>query len=200
MNTLARRAAVVTAALGAAVALSMSPASAAPHSWAVSPGGDFTAHAELPTLDVPFAQLVCDSSDVNDGSLDATSADGVDIGDINNITFTNCNVGGINFDVTMAASPWHINAVEPNATHTDWVDGTVSDISAHIEGIGCSADFSGQVYGHYDNTAGALVIDGSGTDLVASNASCLGLINDGDVASLNATYVVDPSQTITATS
>ncbi|MFI9628498.1 hypothetical protein [Streptomyces sp. NPDC052042] len=202
MNTLARRAAFVTAALGAAIGMTVSSASAttASHSWTVSPGGAFTAVATLPTLDVPLVQLVCDSSTVTSGTLKTTSPDGVGIGNIDNITFTGCDVGGISFKVTMKATPWKINVIQPNATHADWVDGTVSDISAKISGVGCNADFTGKVYGHYDNTKGSLVIDGTGSDLKASNASCLGLISNGDVASFNAEYVVSPKQKITATS
>ena len=170
------------------------------HSWKVTPAGAFTAKATLPTLDVPLVQLVCDSSSVTSGSLQPTSADGVAIGSINTITFTGCDVGGISFTVSMTAGPWYINAIEPNATHSDWVDGSVSNISARISGVGCNADFAGTVHGHYDNTKGSLVIDGTGGELKAVTASCLGLINKGDVASFNAEYVVSPKQTITATS
>ncbi|WP_392674098.1 hypothetical protein [Streptomyces sp. LN785] len=197
MNTLARRAAVVTAALGAAIGMTVSSASAGTTAtWTVTPSGDYTAHADFPTLDVPLASLECDSSDVTAGTLQATSPDGVGIGDITNITFTNCSVAGIGFSVTMKATPWKINAVQPNAGNSDWVDGTVSSISAHISGIGCSADFTGKVYGRYQNDTGELVIDGSGTDLVASNASCLGLISNGNVASFNASYAVSTSPVI----
>ncbi|NDZ82508.1 hypothetical protein G3I19_29030 [Streptomyces sp. SID10853] len=118
------------------------------------------------------------------------------MGSIGTITFTNCSVAGITFNVTMKATPWKINANSVNATHADWVDGTVSAISAHIAGVGCAADFTGTVNGHYDNTAHALVIDGTGNSLVASGASCLGLINNGDVAAFNASYAVSTKPVI----
>ncbi|MFI6892792.1 hypothetical protein ACIBM4_01585 [Streptomyces sp. NPDC050256] len=199
MNTLARRAAIVTAAIGASLGLAVSSASAGTAaSWTVTPSGPYTAHADYPTLEVPFALLECDSSDVTAGDLAATSATGADIADIDNITFTNCAVSGIDFTVTMAATPWKINVTGPNASNANWVNGTVSSISAHISGIGCNADFTGKVYGHYENNTGNLVIDGTGTDLVASNASCLGLINNGDVASFNAEYHVNVTSTGTS--
>ncbi|MFE3906223.1 hypothetical protein ACFXPY_39740 [Streptomyces sp. NPDC059153] len=199
MNTLARRAAVVTAALGAAIGMTVSTASAGTATtWTIAPSGAYTAHADFPTLEVPLASLECASSDVKAGVLQASSATGNGIANINNITFTDCTVGGIPFDVTMKTTPWLINAVKPNASNSNWVDGSVSSISAHISGIGCSADFTGKVYGRYQNNTGDLVIDGSGTDLVASNASCLGLINNGDVASFNASYHVTVTSTGTS--
>ncbi|MFF1926199.1 hypothetical protein ACFVW8_37240 [Streptomyces sp. NPDC058221] len=154
----------------------------------MTPSGAYTAHADNPTLSVPLADLECASSDVTAGSLQATSATGAGIGTIGNITFTDCSVGGIPFTVTMNATPWLINAESPNASNSNWVDGSVSSISAKISGVGCSATFTGKVHGHYANDIGALVIDGTGTDLVASNASCLGLINNGDVASFVASF------------
>ncbi|WP_329125821.1 hypothetical protein [Streptomyces sp. NBC_01465] len=163
----------------------------------MTPSGAYTAHADGPTLDVPLATLVCDSSDVTSGTLQGTSADGVGIGNIDNITFTTCDVGGIGFTVTMKATPWKINVSAVNSGNSNWVDGTVSSISAHIAGIGCSADFTGKVYGHYENDTKNLVIDGTGSDLVASGASCLGLINNGDVAHFNASYAVSTAPTIT---
>lgn len=155
-------------------------------SWTVTPSGAFTAHADGPTLSVPAALLVCDSSDAS-GTLKPSSGDGVKIGTIDDITFTDCNVGGIPFDVTMNLTPWYINAIAPNGSN---VDGSISGISAHISGIGCTADFTGTVYGDYNNSAGTLNVYGPTTDLVASNASCLGLINDGDEAVFDASYLV----------
>ncbi|MCX4553829.1 hypothetical protein OG204_31985 [Streptomyces sp. NBC_01387] len=193
MHKLARRAAVVTFAVGAAIGLAATSASAtaSSYSWTVTPSGSYTAAATAPTLTVPFATLVCDSSSVSSGTLQATSATGAGIGNINAISFTNCNVGGIPFTVTMKATPWKINAIQPNASNAQWVDATVSTISAHIAGTGCNADFTGSVKGHYANDTGSLVIDGTGNGLVASNASCLGLINNGDVASFSASYLVN---------
>ncbi|WLQ37434.1 hypothetical protein P8A18_30105 [Streptomyces castrisilvae] len=192
MNTLARRAAIVVTAASAALGMAMTTASAGTTAtWSATPNGAYTAHADNPTLDVPFASLACDSSDVSTGTINATSATGANMATIGDISFTNCTVGGLDFDVTMTATPWTINVTGVNSSNADRVDGNVTGISAHIEGFGCSADFTGKVYGYYDNAAGDLVIDGSGTELVASNADCLGLVNDNDVASFNAAYHVN---------
>lgn len=197
MRKLALRTAVVTAAFGAALGLTVTSASAtAQTAWVVSPGGNFTATADGPTLDVPLAQLVCDSSDAA-GNLKTSDSDGAGIGTISSITFDNCSVAGIPFDVSMTSTPWNINVSAVDGANANWVDGSISQISAHVEGTLCTADFTGTVYGHYENDTNRLVIDGSGADLVASNADCIGLINDGDVAAFNASYLVSPPTTIT---
>ncbi|WUT00426.1 hypothetical protein OHA46_28745 [Streptomyces sp. NBC_00708] len=199
MNTLARRAAIIVTAGAAALGMAVTTASAGTtSSWSATPSGAYTAHADNPTLDVPFANLVCDSSDVTSGNVAASSSTGADMATIANITFTNCSVGGLDFDVTMTATPWKINVTGVDPSNSNRVKGNVTNISAHIEGFSCSADFTGKVYGYYDNSAGNLVIDGSGTELVASNADCLGLVNDDDVASFNASYHVNVTSTGTS--
>ncbi|PZT77763.1 hypothetical protein DNK56_32010 [Streptomyces sp. AC1-42W] len=117
---------------------------------------------------------------------------------ITDIVFTNCTVGGLGFDVTMTATPWTINVTGVDPANANRVKGNVTGISAHIEGFGCSADFTGKVYGYYDNSSGDLVIDGTGTELTASNADCMGLVNDNDVAIFNASYHVDINSTHTS--
>ncbi|MFK0100096.1 MULTISPECIES: hypothetical protein [unclassified Streptomyces] len=199
MNTLARRAAIIVTAGAAALGMAVTTASAGTtSSWSATPSGAYTAHADGPTLDVPAASLECDSSDVTDGTVNATSANGTNMATIDDITFTDCTVGGLGFDVSMTVSPWTINVTGVNSSNANRVDGNVTGISAHIEGFSCSADFTGKVYGYYDNSTGDLVIDGSGTELVASNADCLGLINDDDVAAFNASYHVNITSTGTS--
>lgn len=199
MNTLARRAAIVVTAASAALGMAVTSASAGTTStWSATPNGAYTAHAAYPTLDVPFANLECDSSDVSSGTVNASSSTGANMATIGNISFTNCTVGGLDFDVTMTATPWTINVTGVNSSNANRVNGNVTGISAHIEGFACSADFTGKVYGYYDNSTGDLVIDGSGTELVASNADCLGLVNDDDVASFNASYHVKVTSTGTS--
>jgi hypothetical protein len=198
MRKFARRAALVTGVLGAAIGLTTTTASAtATLTWHVTPSGAYTAHAVSPTLTVPAAVLTCASSDVTAGTLQATSATGVGIGNINTITFTTCKVGGISFNVTMKTTPWKINVSAVNATNPQWVDGTISAVSAHIAGVGCTADFTGTVAGHYENNTGNLVLPGTSTTLIASNASCLGLINNGNVAKFKASYAVNTHPSIT---
>ncbi|MYQ76164.1 MULTISPECIES: hypothetical protein [unclassified Streptomyces] len=155
-------------------------------SWTVTPAGAYTAHAVYPTLDLPYMSLECDYFDVAAGTLEATGVTGGAIGTIDAIAIDNCSVGGLEFVMTQSTKPWQIDLVGPNASHANWADVTISGISGHWEGFSCSADFSGMLFGHYENDTGNLVIDGTGSDLVVSNADCLGLMNEDDVISMNA--------------
>jgi len=187
---------ITTAAFAAAVGLTMTSASAtAQATWTVTPGGAFTAVAANPTLSVPSTTLECESSDSAGTLKSGSGLDGAGIGDITSLGFTDCSVAGISFEVTTSGMPWKLNVSDVNATNPNWVDGSISGIKAHISGIGCDADFSGDVTGHFENDTSKLVIDGG--SLVASIARCLGIINDGDEALFEAVYDVSPGQTIT---
>ncbi|WP_224756149.1 hypothetical protein [Streptomyces sp. col6] len=199
MNTLARRAAIIATAASAALGMAATSASAgATASWSATPNGAYTASATSPTLTVPAATLTCASSSVTAGNVAATSATGANMATIGTIGFTSCSVGGISFTVSMTATPWTINVTGVDPANANRVKGNVTGISAHISGFGCAADFKGKAYGYYDNSTGRLVIDGSGTELKASNANCLGLINNGDVASFKASYLVKVTSTGTS--
>ncbi|MFI6892791.1 hypothetical protein ACIBM4_01580 [Streptomyces sp. NPDC050256] len=190
MKASVRRSAVVAAALAAAFGTAVSSASAGATSVeTVTPPGPFTAHADDPTLQT-FGPVECDSSDAH-GTL---YANGGVLADMEGVSFTGCAVAGMAMDVTMNATPWQVVG-GAGASNPNWVDLVVQGFSVHIEGVGCAADFDGSLHGHYDNSTGNLVMDGTGVDLVASNASCLGLINNGDVASFNASYHVIASAT-----
>ncbi|SEB94464.1 hypothetical protein SAMN05216483_0750 [Streptomyces sp. 2131.1] len=186
MNFPARRFTVVAAALAAALGMAVSSASAATTgSWRVTPAGAYTAHAVQPWLDVPAAALACASLDVTAGKLEATTATGGRIGAIDAIA-TDCSIGGIEFVMTKGAAPWAIHLLGQNASHATWVDVRVSDVSAHWQGFGCTADFKGTLHGHYENGTGNLVLGDTAGGLLTSGANCLGLINNGDVVSLHA--------------
>lgn len=191
MKASVRRSVVVAAALAAALGTAVSSASAGTTSVeTVTPPGPFTAHADNPTLQT-IGPAECASSDAH-GTL---YANGSVLADIEGVSFTNCAVAGMATDVTMNATPWQVVGLGVSASNPNWVDLVVQSVSVHIEGLGCTADFDGSLYGYYDNSTGNLVMGGTGSDLVASNASCLGLINNGDVASFDASYHVIASAT-----
>ncbi|GAA1360897.1 hypothetical protein [Streptomyces beijiangensis] len=198
MREFARRAALVTGVLGAAIGLTTTTASAtATLSWHVAPSGPFTAHAVYPTLTVPAATFPCVSSDVTAGTLAATSATGNGIGNINNIKFTTCKIGATDFAMTMKVTPWKIDVAAINVTNPQWVDGKISSVSAHIKGSACDVDLTGTIPVHYENDTGNLVLPGTGTTLIASSASCYNLIKNGDVVKLKATYAVSTHPSVT---
>ncbi len=183
---------VAAAAFAASLGLTMTSASAtAQAGWTVTPGGAFTASATEPTLSVPNAELTCDSSAAG-GSLASSATN--DVGDITSLGFVNCSVIGIPFDVTTSGMPWQVNALGVNAGNSDWINASITGVQAHISGTGCDADFAGTVTGHWENSTDRLVIDGGA--LIASNASCLGIINDGDEALFVASYKLNSNQNI----
>ncbi|MEU9530964.1 MULTISPECIES: hypothetical protein [Streptomyces] len=186
MNIPARRFAVVAAAFVAALGSVVSSASAATTgSWSVTPAGAYTAHAVHPPWTFPAATIACDSLDVTAGRLEATGATGGRMGTIDALTTHNCQFG-FGEVVTTSTTPWVIDLVGQNPSHANWVDVRISEVSAHWAGFGCVADFRGTLHGHYENDTGKLVIGDTSGDLLASNANCLGIVNNGDVVALRA--------------
>ncbi|WBB58761.1 hypothetical protein O7599_24495 [Streptomyces sp. WMMC500] len=191
----------------AAVGFTVSSASAtAQATWTVSPGGPFTAHSGNTQLEVPNALLLCTDSDAVGTLKSGSGLDGAGIGSITNLTFTNCSVAGVVFDVdTSVALPWELNVTGVDPANPDRVLGSISGIIAKIsdpDGI-CTATFAGpagptdegEVTGYFDNATSQLVVQDG--DLTAHEADCLGIINDGDHAAFTGTYDVSPDQTIT---
>jgi hypothetical protein len=175
------------AALGLAITQASATAAAG---WVVSPGGAFTAVAQNPTLTVPAAVLECASATAT-GTVGSSGTN--DVGDITSLTFEDCSAVGIPFEVQSKNFPWDLNALGVSAV-PNAVDGSITGVDASISGSGCTADFAGSVTGHYKNDTKQLVIDDG--DLVASNANCFGLINDGDPALFEATFDVSGNHTI----
>ncbi|MEV6399470.1 hypothetical protein AB0M39_32570 [Streptomyces sp. NPDC051907] len=187
---------IATAALAAALGLTVTSASATSlATWTVTPGGGFTALAVNPTLSVPAATLQCASSAASGTLATGSGNAGANIGQIADLSFDQCSVAGIDFEVTSTGFPWGLNVSEVSASDPDAVDGSITGVRAHISGSLCEADFTGSVTGYYKNGTKQLVIN-AGT-LVASNADCLGLINDGDAALFEAAYDVTGNHTIT---
>nr|WP_202502308.1 hypothetical protein [Streptomyces sp. SID5785] len=164
--------------------------------FTVTGGGDYTAHAVNPTLSVPATQLQCDSSDASGTIKDGSGLAGAGIGTVDDISFNNCSVAGIPFDVTPSALPWSINLESMNGT--DEAHGNITGISATITGIGCDATFSGSVEGYYQNSTHTLHVTGGGTLAAEAGASCLGLISEGDHAEFIGDYVLDQTPVVSS--
>ncbi|MGW6400784.1 hypothetical protein [Streptomyces sp. NPDC055134] len=197
MRRIARNTALSVAAVGAALGLSVTQASAgALATFSVTGGGAYTAHAVNPTLSVPATQLQCATSDASGTLKNGSGLSGVGIGTVDNISFNDCNVGGIPFDVTPSALPWSINLDSMNGT--DEAHGTITGIKASISGIGCAASFSGSVEGYYQNSTHTLHVTGGGTLAADPGANCLGLINAGDHAEFVGDYVLDQTPVVSS--
>lgn len=183
MKSRTRRSVVVAAALVAALGTAVSSASAGTVSVeTLTPPGSFTAHADSLTLGT-LGPVTCDSSDA-EGWLHAS---GPVAADVDLASFTDCAIAGITVALTTIATPWQVVGIGPNTSNPNGDDVVVQGFSIHMEGFGCSADFDGPLHGYFDNSTDDLVIE---DDLIASNASCLGLVNDNDVVPFNATYHV----------
>ncbi len=190
----------------AAVGFTVSSASAtAQATWTVSPGGPFTAHSGDTQLEVPNAVLLCTDSDAAGSLQSGSGLDGAGIGTIDSLTFTNCSVAGVAFDVDTSSTPWDLNVTGVDPDNPDRVLGSITGIIANISDSSglCSATFAGPggatdegtVTGYFDNSTSQLVVQDG--DLTAYNANCLGIINNGDHAAFTGTYDVSPAQTIT---
>lgn len=203
MRKFTRRAAVAATALVATVGFTATTASATSAvTFTASPGGPFTATAQNPTLSVPAATLQCDTSAAAGSIKSGSGLSGTGIADINSLDFQGCTFLGIDFEVDLGGLPWKLNAESEDASGR--VTGSITGITAKISDPtgSCSADFAGPegasstatVTGYFDNGSGDLVINDG--DLTAYNADCLGLINDGDNATFDASYPVTPTQSI----
>jgi hypothetical protein len=112
---------------------------------------------------------------------------------------------GLPFSVQPADLPWSITGVSYNGS-TGVASGTLSGIEFVLTGSGCTADIlgpspssTGTVQGTYANGTGQATVLSSGGNLEFWNvAGCAGLFNDGDSATLSATYTITPRQTATS--
>ncbi|MYW64480.1 hypothetical protein GTY65_10420 [Streptomyces sp. SID8379] len=199
MRRFVRNTALAAAALGSAVGLSISSASAtALATYTVTPGGAFTANATNPKMTVGAATLTCASSQAKGTLKSGSGLAGAQLGSITSLTFTNCTVAGIPFTVSTTAStgaPFYVNATGTTANH---IDGNISGISATITGTGCNATFAGTTNGWYENTTKTLHVTGGGSLAAQAGASCLGLFTAGSPANYVANYVMTAQQTITS--
>jgi hypothetical protein len=193
------RTVIAAAAIGgAALGFSVAPSSAAAQAtWTVTPGGSFTGHADNPGLVMDSGTHSCTSADVTGSVKSGSGLSGTGIGQVNSMSFTGCSAFGINLTITTSGTPYSVNVTGVDAANPDRVNGEVTDVRARVSGIGCTADFTGTVHGYFSNADGTLVADGTSRDLVASNANCMGLINNGDTAALKAVLELTPASKIT---
>ncbi|MFD8570077.1 hypothetical protein [Streptomyces sp. NPDC059639] len=143
--------------------------------------------------------ITCAATHIS-GSLAATDADGLSAGTFAP-TYSTCTVAGIPFSFTAGAAPWKINYLGRNATNPSVVDVSISGVTLNWSATGCAAQWTGTLYGQYDNATGKLSTSPDGvhaSQLVAAAGSyCLGLFTPGATLDLWSTYTLTPKQTIT---
>lgn len=192
----------VMLAAGAAMiasAVFVGPASAAPATWTIDPGGPFTGTAGTTVLEVQESgvQLSCESAGAT-GEAKVGSGHSNPLATISDTEFNNCTGPfGLVFEVTHGGV-WTLNGDTYDAT-TGTTTGTISNIVADISGPGCIAQVTGQVDATYTNSTAELRVLPNFTLLITSvdpNENCFGLINPGEHASFDGVYEVSPAQTI----
>jgi hypothetical protein len=108
--------------------------------------------------------------------------------------------------LTTRGLPWHLNLVSYDAG-TGVSRGTISHVQLVLTAPGCSAVVNGTsgtaadgvVAVTYTNQTGRLRIRPAGGNLHWYQVSgCFGLINNGDLATLSASYGLSPPQMITS--
>ncbi|WP_330241636.1 hypothetical protein [Streptomyces sp. NBC_00525] len=178
-----RSAAVVAAALAAALGTAVAPAAAGTDAVrTLSPPGPYTAYSDDLTVQMVGA-MTCDSSEAS-GWLAAT---GPVVADVGSFMATHCVLAGMNVDLAVTSSPWQVVGQGPSTSNPNVDLVLVQGIAVHVEGFGCSVDLTGSLHGAFDTTTDVLTVD---DQLSASNAACLGLVNDGDLVQVTATYQV----------
>jgi hypothetical protein len=206
MRKTLRKGLVVVAAAMTAIGLTTAPASAAPP-YVVSGGPSVSASSGDTFLvlkrgnpPMPVATLRCETVTAQ-ATVPNNTYGGLpqDIGDITSSSWLNCEDDDFGLTFTVSPShPWNLvlTAEGPDAnTHL----GAVENANASINGIlGCTANFQGNAPGRYVNSGNLILnpADGNNT-LRVTSASCLGIIQTGDVAEFNGNFAVNPVITVT---
>jgi hypothetical protein len=207
---MSNRYARVLAAGGAAVlaaTLAAAPALAAT-TWTIRPGGAITATSgEVTVTDAKTGPFACNSSTASGTLKRGSGLPGSRAGSLSAVGFTNCsNAGGERFTVQAADLPWHLNLSSYDAA-TGVAAGTVSHIQIALSGL-CTAVIGGTSGTASDGRVRFTYADSTGRLTVAADSGnlhywgvskgCLGLVNDGDRATLGADFTVSPKQAITS--
>ena len=176
-------------------------ASAAPATWSVSPGGDFTGTAGETVLTTESGvELFCVSS-----TAAGTAQGGTGLSNPlaqlpeGGVVFNNCQGPfGLTFDVEHIGT-WDLNGVSYDAT-TGVTTGTLDNITAAIHGPACEAVVTGFVNATYTNGTHTLSVlpDLTLTIAVDPIDNCLGLIADGEHAGFSGDYDISPALVVTS--
>jgi hypothetical protein len=188
------------AALIASVVMS-APATAVPATWTVTPGGAFTGTASTTVLKIQESgvQLTCRSAGAR-GTAKSGSGLSNPLATLpaGGVTFNTCSGPfGLTFTVTHVGT-WNLNGSTYSAGVTT---GTLTNINANINGPGCQASVTGTVAATYTNSTHVLAVVPNFTlliNFVSASNNCLGLIVQGQHASFNGAFTINPAQTITS--
>jgi hypothetical protein len=191
-----------------AATLGVTPALAAT-TWTIQPGGAITATSSSQFIlkDIKTGSvLTCFTVTASGTFKRGSGLPGSHAGSLSAASFGHCaGADGPVFTLQPSGLPWHVNLSSYNAA-TGVVTGTVSHIqiivsgvcSAVIDGTGATASDGRLRFTYTDGTGQLTVLATSGNLHFYDVSGCLGLFNDGDRATLGATYTVSPKQAITS--
>jgi len=199
--------------LAAAAALAASPSAAAvatATTWTVSPGGKITATAGKTTLadTRTGATIPCESSRMSGTIKPGSGLPGPGIGSLATSGYSLCSGGPFPATVTASGLPWRLNLTSYNRS-TGVARGTISHLriaaapsstpcTAVIKGTGGTVP-DGVASVSYTSKTGILKVLPTGGNLHWYHARrCAGIINNGDAATISASYTISPRQVITS--
>jgi len=192
-------------------AASPSAASAATATtWTVSPGGKITATAGKTTLadTRTGAMMPCRSARMS-GTLKAGGGlPGPGIGSLAMSVYPQCSAGPFPATVTARGLPWRLSLTSYNRS-TGVARGTISHllIAFGSPDISCTAVLNGTSGTAPDGVAAVSYTSGTGILKILPTGGdlhwyrvhgCAGIINNGDAATLTASYTISPRQVITS--
>lgn len=196
IGALAAGAALVTTAVLAG------PASAAPATWTVTPGGAFTGAAGETILTTESGiELFCVSSTAAGTAASGTGLSNplATIPDGPGVQFNDCQGPfGLTFTVDHVGT-WYLNGASYDGSNV--TTGTLDNITANISGPACEATVTGSVNATFTNSTDVLSVAPDLTltiSFVDPNNDCLGLITQGETASFDGDYVITPGLTVTS--
>lgn len=213
MRKIVRNALTATAAVAATAALTTVPASAAPATWTVTPGGNITGANTQPlralNTDKGVA-AVCPVSTAAGTLKSGPGLDGNGIASLTSVAATGCvTTGGLATVITPTGTPWTFNAL--NYDGSDVVEGELTGVQATaVIGnpaqctvtVGAPGGGGATITGTYTNSTDRLAVSGSNlVVLTATGAGCGSLASPGDSITLGGEYGLtgaNADQTITS--
>jgi hypothetical protein len=194
------------AAVAAGAGFHVPAAFAASGAWTVTNAGPYTASAASTHLrDVTAGVTLNCRSGTADGSINKTAytqsgSASFSAGPITHGTFggtanpCSSSLGlGLKFDAVLSQGTLNAKSYTSGVTH-----GQITDIKATINGLSgltCTASFTGSQPYSYNNTTGALTVNGNSShDSLTTGTvnGCLGVIQKGDKNFFNGIYTVTP--------
>ncbi|MFA1540116.1 hypothetical protein [Actinomadura monticuli] len=211
MRKITRTALTATVVAASAAAFAVVPASAAPITFTVTPGGAVSGTNTQPLRALNTAKgvaAVCSGSTASGTLLSGSGLSGTNIAQLNTVGATGCvTTGGLATTITATNLPWHFNATGYSAGVTT---GNLTGVKATaVIGnpaspqctvtVGASGGGGATITGKHTNSTHRLGVTGSNlVVLTATGPGCGTLASPGDPITLAGEYLLSPAQTITS--